>query len=74
MLLGDRISILTQDVQARNSVTSDDHNSPTGPARVAHVDLSGPEIIARIRKAFPDRADFLLRGRVRLVKYALLAV
>ncbi|EED18849.1 conserved hypothetical protein [Talaromyces stipitatus ATCC 10500] len=53
--------------RARNSITADDHNSPTGPARVAHVDLSGPEINARIRKAFPDRADFILRGRVRLV-------
>lgn len=59
---------LTQDFQVRNSITSDDHQSDTGPARSAHIDLSQQTIYERIRKRFPERADYILRGRVRLIK------
>ncbi|KAH8799347.1 hypothetical protein F5884DRAFT_863518 [Xylogone sp. PMI_703] len=36
-------------------------------SKEVHVDLSKPEIEKRIRKIFPDRADYLLKGRVRMV-------
>ncbi|KAH8799349.1 hypothetical protein F5884DRAFT_742412 [Xylogone sp. PMI_703] len=33
----------------------------------AHVDQSAIEIEKRIHRVFPDRADFLLRGRIRVI-------
>lgn len=68
LLLSPCHTLLTQDSQVRNSITSDDHQSDTGPARSAHIDLSKQTIFERIRKRFPERADFILKGRVHIIK------
>nr|QTE75998.1 ScyL2 [Scytalidium album] len=60
----DQVHIIHYRVRCTNS---SDPNSPTGPAKVVHVDQSGPHVTERIHKAFPDCADFLLRGHVRLI-------
>lgn len=61
----DQVHIIHHRVRCTDT---NDPNSPTGPAKTVHVDQSGPHVEERVRKAFPDRADFLLRGHVRLIK------
>ncbi|KFY05586.1 hypothetical protein V492_08433 [Pseudogymnoascus sp. VKM F-4246] len=48
-------------------INYNDPMSAIGPATHVHVDQSPASVVERIRLVFPDRADSLLQGRVRLI-------
>ncbi|CAN9403657.1 unnamed protein product [Alternaria alternata] len=44
-----------------------DPTTPLGPSTQAHVDQSPSSVLERVHRLFPDRAEHLLKGRVRLL-------
>jgi len=44
-----------------------DPTTPLGPSTQAHVDQSPTSVLERVHRLFPDRAEELLKGRVRLL-------